>query len=331
MQVLFVVPALDGPVTGGTLYNRLLLAALARLDEPLAIQHCSLDQLGPATGDQVWVDSLYMAELPELRSRLGSETQVGLLLHYLPSLLRAPELTTAAQLSSLEQAALQAADSIVTPSEFLRTLVAQLYPGKHCACVMPAVETTQPGGAPVRDGSALMICNVTENKGVLPFLRELSEEVPQTASFELAIAGNLQLEAAYADDCQTLCSQHPWLREHVRFLGSVPPTELQKRLAHASVLVSASRMESYGMALAEARALGTPILSVPGGNIASHVAAESGGQLAASPRALAEALCTLMANPAELQARLALARAAAVERPWSEAAREFIAALPRGG
>ena len=297
------------------MYNRQLLAALRELRRDVTFEQ----RTTAGAADQVWVDSLYLAELPRLREGLGPGTRVGLLLHYLPSLLHVP---WAGALSEIELRALQATDVILTPSEYLKQLVETNCPAKRCACVTPGVEVTQPGGA-LRDGSALMICNVTENKGVLPFLRELAALSPP--SFTLAIAGDLQLEAAYAGACRALCEQHAWLREHVSFLGSVPQRELFTRLAHASVLVSASRMESYGMALAEARALGTPILALPGGNIAQHVAAESGGQLAANPRALARVLCDLMSDPAELAVRVTRARASAYARPWTAAAQDFLA------
>jgi len=426
MHILFLTPPLDGPATGGTLYNRQLLAALAEAHpHALTFEQRTLEALpsaapragaggstdcapgtnppsaearsgvvsgadsaslrgeahfgsgkegAPATNppsaearsgvvsgiesapgvsvadrasvrgsghaawtgatvslglepqvEQVWVDSLYLSALPDLRARFEHETQLGLLLHYLPSLLGAPQLRTAAELSATELRALEAADVILTPSEYLRELIAEICPGKRCICVTPGVQVTQPGGASVRDGSALLICNVTENKGVLPFLRELAQVVQPEAAFELAIAGDLQLEAAYARACVALCDQHEWLREHVRFLGGVPQSELFVRLARASVLVSASRIESYGMALAEARALGTPILALPGGNIAHHVAADSGGQLARTPRELAQALCALVADPAERGLRLTRARASASVRPWSAAAADFIA------
>ena len=328
MHIQFLTPPLDGPATGGTLYNRQLLAALAQLPEvqrrELSFEQRSLETRGGRV-DQLWVDSLYLAELPGLREQSGAETRVGLLLHYLPSLLAAPLLRTAAELSEREQRALQAADVILTPSEYLRQLVTQICPGKRCVCVTPGVEVTRPGGAAVRDGTALMICNVSENKGVLPFLHELAGSQQPSATFALAIAGDLQLEADYARDCVALRDQHKWLREHVSFLGSVSQRDVFARLAHASVLVSASRMESYGMALAEARALGTPILALPGGNIAHHVAAVSGGELAPDLRQLARALCKLMSEPAELAARLARARASATMRPWSAAAADFLA------
>ena len=322
MQCVFVMPALDGPATGGTLYNRQLLAALGSFEQ------YSLEAL-PAelSTELVWVDSLYLGELPALRARLGATTRVGLLLHYLPSLLSNPQLKAAEELSEVELRALEHAAMIITPSEFLRQLVLGLCPGKPCACVCPGVEVPQLGGESARDGSVLMICNVTENKGVLPFLQALAAVVPEAAGFTLSIAGSLQLEAAYAQRCVALCNENAWLREHVRLLGSLAQPELFARLARASVLVSASRVESYGMALAEARALGTPILALEGGNVANLVAAESGGELSRSPRALAEALCQLMADQSEQHARVVRARSAASERPWRVVAREFAAAV----
>jgi glycosyltransferase involved in cell wall biosynthesis len=336
MHCLFVTPALDGPATGGTLYNRQLLAALAGLPDNarrgVTFEQASFDDLPRSSthaAQQVWVDSLYLAELPGLRGGLPSSARVGLLLHYLPSLLSHPELHTAAELSEPERRALHAADMVITPSEYLRELVLGICPGKPCASVTPGVRDIEPRTR-ARDGSALMICNVTENKGVLPFLHELAHVAPPTAAFQLRIAGSLQLEPSYAQACLALCEQHTWLRAHVTFLGSVDPDDLLERLAHASVLVSASRMESYGMALAEARALGTPILALPGGNIAYHVAAESGGQLAHSPRELAQAVCALMADPDVLSARLSRARETATRRLWSTAASDFVAAALHG-
>ncbi|HET8940154.1 MAG TPA: glycosyltransferase family 4 protein [Polyangiales bacterium] len=318
MHRVFVTPPLDGPATGGTLYNRQLLAAV---DDS---QQFSLAELpAQVSAEQVWVDSLYLAELPALRRRLESTTRVGLLLHYLPSLLSNPQLRAAKELSDVELRALEHADMVVTPSEYLRQLVLELCPGKPCACVGPGVEVPQLGGEPVRDGSALMICNVTENKGVLPFLQELALLAPSSADFELSIAGSLQLETAYARTCVELCQQGAWLRAHVRFVGSLPQPALFLRLARASVLVSASRFESYGMALAEARALGTPILALEGGNVANMLAADSGGELTRSPRALAHALCQLMSDPRECKLRLERARSAASVRPWRVVALEF--------
>lgn len=338
MQLMFVTPPLHGPATGGTLYDRQLLAALAPAlardsdASSTRIGQCSLETLPrELSADQVWVDSLYLHAVPELRDRLGSQSRLCLLLHYLPSLLERPRLRRASELSALERAALAHADLIVTPSAWLSGLVGSLAPGKSCACVAPgvSVDVDVTGSEPGRDGSAIMACNVTPNKGVLPLMLALAARARASDAFALSVAGSLTLDAAYARDCVRACSQHPWLRRHVQFLGALPQPELFARLSRASVFVSASVMESYGMALAEARALGLPILAVAGGNVAQHVTACRGGALVTDAPALAEALLALMRDSAALAARQRLARANACARSWQQAAREFIQVAAR--
>jgi glycosyltransferase involved in cell wall biosynthesis len=90
------------------------------------------------------------------------------------------------------------------------------------------------------------------------------------------------------------------------------------------LLISASRMESYGMALAEARAAGTPILARSGGNAAAHVGANTGGELFADDAALAKAVVRLAREPGELRRRAVLARGARTARTWGDAASDFI-------
>src|SRR5581483_1295382 len=97
-------------------------------------------------------------------------------------------------------------------------------------------------------------------------------------------------------------------------------------LAAADVLVSASRMESFGMALAEARALGVPILARAGGNAASLVDFASGGELCSDDAQLAHALVALAQDRDELRARAARAARHRLVRSWHDAAAEFVAA-----
>jgi glycosyltransferase involved in cell wall biosynthesis len=82
------------------------------------------------------------------------------------------------------------------------------------------------------------------------------------------------------------------------------------------------------MALAEARALGIPILAKIGGNSPIHVDAGAGGELVSSDSALAQAYLTLVRDPATLRARAVQARAHAPRaRTWQHAASELMAQL----
>ena len=107
------------------------------------------------------------------------------------------------------------------------------------------------------------------------------------------------------------------------FLDEIPQAQVFDQLARSALLVSASRMESYGMALAEARAHGTPILARAGGHVAAHVDPAAGGQLVADEAELAHAFVALLRRPTELERRIGLAEAARQTRSWHLTALEF--------
>jgi glycosyltransferase involved in cell wall biosynthesis len=95
-------------------------------------------------------------------------------------------------------------------------------------------------------------------------------------------------------------------------------------MAASNLFVSASIMESFGMALAEARTLGLPIVARAGGNVATLVHGGCGGELVTDPSELAAACLRLCRDAGEHRRRLAMARATALPpRPWSEVGREF--------
>jgi glycosyltransferase involved in cell wall biosynthesis len=243
------------------------------------------------------------------------------LLHYLPTLLHNPDPHTLAELSPREQHALAVADMIVTPSATLRALVSRLRPALPVVAIEPGV--TCSADAVTREHTCAMVCNVTENKGVLPLLRALAEHATPGDAFALRIAGRLDLEPEYAARCRALVAEHAWLSAHVHLLSGLAPAAVLIELARAGVFASASRMESYGMALAEARASGTPIVARAGGHVAQHVRAEHGGELVANEAELAQALLRLMRAPDELARRQRLAAANRLRRDWRDAAREL--------
>jgi hypothetical protein len=325
LRLLFVTPPLEGPATGGTLYNQQLLAALTSLG--VAVRRSALEATAACMQswrpDQVWVDSLYLASVPEL-ARAAMDTRVGLLLHYLPSLLAEPPPDSFAALHPHEQQALLTADLCIVPSSSFLALLQRWLPDKRFSCASPGIAELELPLTAARDLGCTMVCNVTENKGVLPFLAALHAHATPNDAFRLEIVGRLDFEPAYAKACQTITAAIGG--ERVRHLGGLEPQQVRERVARSRLFVSASRMESYGMALAEARALGTPILAHAGGHVAAHVDAAAGGELCLSTDALAQAFLQLMRDPAELDRRLLLAAARCTTRSWEQTARDFLAA-----
>jgi glycosyltransferase involved in cell wall biosynthesis len=326
MKLLFVTPAIDGPATGGTLFNRALAAELTR--EHAVFRHCSVPQaaqlLSLTAPDVMWIDSLYLGDVPELCRRAGPHTRVGLLLHYLPTLLQNPDPETLSDLSMSERNALLHSDVVLVPSTTLRDLLRRIAPELQLACIPPGIDVDAIGPRRTRERTtAVMICNVTENKGVRPFLEQLARYVTASDRFRLVIAGRLDVEPAYARACIAEVANNPLLEPHIGFLDEITQAQVFDWLARSALLVSASRMESFGMALAEARAHGTPILARAGGHVAAHVDTELGGQLVADEAELARAFIELMRKPRELERRIGLADAGREARSWHMTALEF--------
>jgi glycosyltransferase involved in cell wall biosynthesis len=331
VQHCFVVPALDGAVTGGTLYNRELCAALSEAACELAVCELGSAELGSALGaaQRVWVDSLYMGELPELKR--AASCPVGLLVHYLPTMVTLARAARPSEISVAEQRALRAADVCLVTSDFMREALEPL------VATPPAIFVVAPGCrarlAPLRPGSpgglrAQLVGNVVPGKGIEPFLRGLAESLRRDDQLSLSIIGDLDADRGYAERCQRLVRESPALAERVTWRGARSPEQTLAELSEAELLISASVMESYGMALAEARVMGVPILARSGGNVAAHVDARAGGELVASTPELVAASLELARAPAQARARIENARRHALAaRSWPAAASEFIAQL----
>jgi len=323
----FVVPALNGPVTGGTLYNRELGAALAGAAASIALgELCGAPlRRSLSAARRVWVDSLYMGALPELKR--AASCPVGLVLHYLPTMVRLGRAARASELSAVEQNAVCAADTFLVTSDFMREALEPLVATpKPILVVAPGCRARRAPAAPQPSLGlrALLVGNVVPGKGIEPFLQALATSLGKDDQLGLSIIGSLEADPGYAERCQRLVSESPALAQRVTWHGALTPEQALAELAEAELLLSASVMESYGMALAEARVTGVPILARAGGNVACHVAVSAGGELVASTSELVRACLELARTPLQLRQRIASARLRApAARSWSEAAREF--------
>lgn len=322
-----LAPELAGHPSGGTRYNRALASALGgHLDvcEPDALDH----HIAHAEARWLFIDSLYLDRAPEIARRARAlGVRCGLLLHYLPSLVQG-----SAALTLAEREALDACDAIVVTGRYMQGELGRCgYALKPCALVEPGCEFQADTAArAAQRPTALIVAHVVPGKGIYDFLGSLAREMRPLDAFELDIAGSLAVDAVHAGACRELVEREPALRERVRFLGVLSDAELQRAYAAHDLCVSASRMEAYAMALAEARTVGVPIIALNGGNIAQHVDVRAGGELCGDIEALSSAFIRLARDPAELAARRAQARALTYPaRPWRIAAQQFVRALER--
>ena len=324
----FVVPALDGPVTGGTLYNRELGAALAGAGCPIAVCELGGAELRRLLSEarRVWVDSLYTGALPELKR--AASCPVSLIVHYSPTMVTLGRVATASEISATEQRALCAADAFLVTSDFMREALEPLVATPQSIFVVsPGCRARLAPALPhsPRGLRALLVGNVVPGKGIEPFLRGLAESLRDGDQLRLSIIGGLDADRSYAERCQRLVCESPALSGRVTWRGALSPEQTLAELSDAELLISASVMESYGMALAEARVTGVPILARSGGNVALHVDERAGGELVRSTSELVAACLELARAPARARERIDSARRHALPaRSWSEAARELL-------
>ncbi len=331
----FIVPNLEGPSTGGTVFNGQLLSALS----DLGLNACRLDyeNFGHALTETppscVWVDSLYLNELPAIRRICKSHHAVGLLTHYLPSLVSEGALHERAQLSPAERCAIDAADAFIVTSIFMRQTIECLATVRRPfllvepGCLSRGCAIAAPRCHPL---SAILVANLLPGKGVELFLRELASQMSASDHFFLRIVGSKNLDLPYALACEQLVHAHPKLSQRVVFCGARSPADVVEEISSSNLVVSASIMETYGMALAEARTLGVPILAHAGGNVGAHVDALAGSELVNTHYELARAFLALGRNQTALTLRVRAARRlASPSRSWIEAAQDFVAQVPR--
>ncbi|WP_240761526.1 glycosyltransferase family 4 protein [Nitrosococcus wardiae] len=158
------------------------------------------------------------------------------------------------------------ADGVLVPGSILADYLKNesLYTGTiyHCP---PGIEFTELDTAPSdlwnKDPFPRLITvgTLSPSKGQLDILSHLQQLTPPFKG-TWRLLGDLHTEPeVYCHFQRKLNNSN--LKESVHLYHSVPHSRLGKLLTDADLLVSASRFESYGMAIAEAVAAGIPVLA----------------------------------------------------------------------
>ncbi|WP_416955642.1 glycosyltransferase [Nocardioides sp. T5] len=110
----------------------------------------------------------------------------------------------------------------------------------------------------------------------------------------------------------------------VRFHGYVDsPDLLSRALAHADVALSVCPGETFGLAVLEALASGTPVVTADRGGARELVDGSSGAWAAPEPEPLGDAVLEVAARP--VAGRRAAARSRAEDYPWSTTVASMLA------
>lgn len=331
--------------TGGSIYNRRMAEGLRRLGWSVDIRELSGDFPQPdrsaleraarvfselPTSASVMVDGLAFSALPDLAERESTRLRLVALVHQPIAAETGLDRKTEAAFEVAERRALHAATLVIVTGTATFPLLAR-YDLAHERVALVEPGTDPAPFARTSGGVArhlLCVANVNPSKGHDVLLRALAE-VPHR-DWHLACAGSLTRDPETAVHVQQLAAELG-LADRVTFLGDLDHDELERCYASADLFVLATRLETYGMAVAEAVAHGLPVISTTTGAIPALVGDEAGvlcepGDIDGLTTALTRAI-----GDAGLRSRLAEgARRASDRLPTWDAAASNMAEVLKG-
>jgi glycosyltransferase involved in cell wall biosynthesis len=340
-SVAFFVPGDLGTLTGGYGYDREIIAGLRALGWHVEIEALSdtfpaptqaalvdADRRFERASGIVVVDGLALPGLaPVLRRHCERLTLVGLVHH--PVALE-PDLDSnaATRLHALEADSYAMLAHIVCTSRWTAEALADF--GVAPARIDVVEPATQPGNPAHGSGTPcpnlLCVATLTPRKGHAVLLRALHSL--RHLCWHLHCIGSLDRDPA----CATAIEQQIValdLVQRVTLHGELPPERLAQHYESADLFVLASRLEGYGMVLAEALAHGLPIVATAGGAVARTVPAEAARLVAPDDAAALAAALEAWLCDGDLRTRMRVAAldARSRRRDWTRAADEFDAVM----
>jgi glycosyltransferase involved in cell wall biosynthesis len=329
--LVFALPENVEVATGGNVYDRELTRALSRMTTVERTSFAEAERsLAAKRRGLYFFDTLDLGKTTGLPGASEGQT-LGLLVHYLASL--DPTATDALSLAA-ENRALERFELFVATSDFTRdVLVRRGLAERSILTVPPALRRIALASRTYEPPlCALVVANLGPHKGVLPLLEGLAALEPEPR-FSLRLVGPAHLDPAYAGACRNAVASSTSLRSIVRFDGPLPYERMGEAYEASHLLVSAAPMETFGMAIFEARAHGLPVLAIDGGNAGRHFDDGETGIACASATELARKLVELAYDEERMRELFRRAGAARVssEYGWDEAAQRFLAELGRAG
>lgn len=335
----FVVPGDPETLTGGYVYDKMIVRGLRRLGRDVLVHGLSGDYPKPASlsdaealfrdlpdGASVVVDGLAFGVMPTLAARHGARLHLIALVHHPLALETGLGREEAASLQESERAALaHAAQVIVTSPATAHELAAYGVAAESITVVRPgtapaALATGTKSDAP----NMLTVASLTPRKGHADLFEALAPLL--ALPWQLSCVGGEGYAPAHAARLRSLVKKLN-LGEKIIFEGEARQSRLEFHYASADIFVMPSHYEGYGMVLAEATARGLPIIATNAGAVPEefpHAARVDVGDVAG----LSDMLHRVLTDAAWRGSLAAKAREARQTLPdWADAARAFDAAL----
>lgn len=333
-SVTFVVPEAvgeEGAVSGGNVFDLRLRDELSALGWEVRFAPVATDAAAPALaevgdGGLVLIDGLVAGRSAAAVEAESSRLVIVMLAHMVSSAF--PDVDAEVidgERRTLRTAARVVATSAWTASELVRSgAVDEL----RVAVARPGCDDASPAAGTRGGGSVLCVGVVAPHKGQ-DVLVEALAALPPTRAWSCTIAGSRDAHPEFARRVEAR-ARSAGIADRVRLRGVLDRAGLDRAYHAADVVVAPSRVESYGMAVAEALRRGIPVVASDVGGIPEAVAGSRAAVLVppGDAGALAGVLQRWMAGPALRDRLTAEARR---ERPspptWRETAVSVAAVL----
>ncbi len=337
------LPGTLAAVTGGTIYDRHLVAALRDRGHPVKVIELPAAYPFPAEADRAATRAALSAVAPDTPLILDGlalgafdaatldaiRAPVVALVHHPLALETGLDPASAAALAASETAALARAVHVLVPSRFTaRTLAAGFgVPAARITVAAPGFPAPDPIPAPARPRAdpplILSVGLLAPRKGHDTLIDALA--LIADLRWQAVIAG-ADHDVAHARALRTRAAP---LGARLALPGLVPAPDLAGLWRAAHVFALASRHEGYGLVLSEAALHGLPVVACASGAIPETLAPGAGTLVPPDdPAAIAAALRRLLTDPAHHAACTDAARRAARHLPrWSDTAARVAAAL----
>ena len=287
----FVVPGDIRTRTGGYLYDRRLIEAMARLGRPVRLIEAPAAWPDPDEAAQdalirrlralppqapVILDGLVFGAIAT-EALAGIDAPLIAMLHHPLGLEPGLPPARAARLLAQEAANLRHAAQVVVPSAHVAQMATSRLgvPAGRVRVARPGFDRPEPSApapAPAHPPLILSVGIICARKGHDVLLRALARIAH--LDWRAAVAGMVQDRQLHRD--LLALRDDLGLSARVAFLGEVDPDPLERLFRTARIFALATRYEGYGMVLAEAQIHGLPIVSCAVGAVPLTVPPEAG-------------------------------------------------------
>lgn len=325
--VWFVVPeSLDDParVSGGNVYDQRVRDGLPRRGWQVRMIEMAVDAASDRpdaldavpTGALVLVDGLVAISSPAAIEAAADRARVVVLAHMVVSVHPGDRRSVDAERRALRRARGVIATSAWTRDELTaRGLVAP----ERVAVAVPGTDDAAAATGTATGGSLLCVGVVAPHKGQDTLVAALGGLEPGLA-WTCTFAGSTAVDPAFSARVADRANR-AGLADRITWAGVLSRDEIDAAYRRADLLVAPSRVEPYGMAVADALRRGMPVVASRVGGLPEAVAPGDAAVLIPpdSPVALTAALRRWITDAAHRATLTELARRGSAHRPrWTD-------------